>query len=295
MFAIGGIAFIGWALSVIVDNTLNRVVEEVGASDGDNQTTDPPGGGNSASLLGTEGCPPRGANCWTRLPRTTRTLILSIGVMVVLMAIGIGVFVAVEGMTFVNALYFVCISATTVGYGDEEPMSPGGKVFSMFWLAVSCTWLGNVIQGVLSYGITRNLEERRKQLLGRDLVFGGRFFRALDENQDGHVTKYVLGNASIHWYIIYIYIYMRGCMRVIYMYTTRHLRAYCCSFLSLRYDFLKYHLVEGKYPVNKEDIGTMGARERGVLLNIYLHLDVDGRGHSSRYTLSHASYGSLTW
>ena len=39
----------------------------------------------------------------------------------------------VEGWSFLDALYFVIVTVTTIGYGDISPHTPAGKIFTMFF------------------------------------------------------------------------------------------------------------------------------------------------------------------
>ncbi len=45
-------------------------------------------------------------------------------------------FMVLEGFSFVNALYMTITTLTTVGFGEIEPLGPGGRVFTMTLIGV---------------------------------------------------------------------------------------------------------------------------------------------------------------
>jgi voltage-gated potassium channel len=55
---------------------------------------------------------------------------------VVAIASGTGFYSLVEGMRFVDALYFSIITLTTVGYGDFAPETDVGKLFTAVYVLV---------------------------------------------------------------------------------------------------------------------------------------------------------------
>eukprot|EP01043_Picozoa_sp_COSAG02_P010151 COSAG02_NODE_352_length_24036_cov_20.479258_18_plen_208_part_00 len=57
-----------------------------------------------------------------------------------------------QGCALVDALYFAVISSTTIGYGDESPSSPAGRLFAVIYLPVSTVFFCNLI-GELRLGL----------------------------------------------------------------------------------------------------------------------------------------------
>ncbi|XP_060673741.1 LOW QUALITY PROTEIN: two-pore potassium channel 1 [Ziziphus jujuba] len=52
----------------------------------------------------------------------------------VLMIIGTVILSVVEDLQFMDAIYCVCSTITTLGYGDESFSSKGGRIFAVFWI-----------------------------------------------------------------------------------------------------------------------------------------------------------------
>ena len=49
---------------------------------------------------------------------------------------GMFTFRALEGWSYLDALYFSLITLTTVGYGDFSPMTPLGKIMTMIYIVL---------------------------------------------------------------------------------------------------------------------------------------------------------------
>jgi voltage-gated potassium channel len=54
----------------------------------------------------------------------------------VAIAAGTGFYSLVEGLRFVDALYFSVVTLTTVGYGDFAPQTDAGKLFTTLYVLV---------------------------------------------------------------------------------------------------------------------------------------------------------------
>jgi hypothetical protein len=55
---------------------------------------------------------------------------------VIAIASGTGFYSFVEGLRFVDALYFSVVTLTTVGYGDFAPQTDAGKLFTAVYVLV---------------------------------------------------------------------------------------------------------------------------------------------------------------
>ncbi len=58
------------------------------------------------------------------------------GAIVGVFMIGVVGYVMLEGWTVVDALYMTAITITTVGFGEIEPLSPNGRIFTIFLMLI---------------------------------------------------------------------------------------------------------------------------------------------------------------
>ena len=68
----------------------------------------------------------------------------------VYLGLGTGFYYGVEGWSFIDSLYFVCVCLTTVGYGDMEPKSDGSKVFTCLFVLVGLSLVATSLGAMLS-------------------------------------------------------------------------------------------------------------------------------------------------
>ena len=84
-----------------------------------------------------------------------RSLCILVGIV-----IGSGTFFYhfVEGMGWIDALYFCVITLTTVGYGDLSPQTPIGKLFTVVYIFVGLGLLAAFI-GYVAQNARENIQE----------------------------------------------------------------------------------------------------------------------------------------
>jgi voltage-gated potassium channel len=60
-------------------------------------------------------------------------------------------YIVIEGYTLLQAIYMTVITVTTVGYGEVEPLSPAGKIFTIILLIVSVSTVAYAFSKLARY------------------------------------------------------------------------------------------------------------------------------------------------
>jgi voltage-gated potassium channel len=96
---------------------------------------------------------------------TRRFALALVGIALVVWLGTIG-YIAIEGMTFVDALYMSVITVSTVGFGEVTPLSPGGRLFTIVLIV---TGVGTVIY-LLTVAAELVLEGTLRDFFGRSAM-----------------------------------------------------------------------------------------------------------------------------
>lgn len=98
---------------------------------------------------------------------------LTVTILLMTLTVGTLGYMVIEGWSFINAFYMTVITLTTVGYGEVEPLSSTGRVFSVIIILCGVTILAYGVSSTVEYLVTgkalRKLAERRQHRLMQSL------------------------------------------------------------------------------------------------------------------------------
>eukprot|EP00050_Salpingoeca_kvevrii_P006142 m.287674 g.287674 ORF g.287674 m.287674 type:complete len:451 (-) comp11825_c0_seq1:1528-2880(-) len=196
VFAFYGVAVIGYCLGLVFSILFDRqdkleaqetrdAISRNFRSDSTPRTVVP----RRRTLLGRLG------EMWRRYHALPDIIESSVLILVVL-AIGIGLFywdahLSDRHITFLDALYFSCISVTTIGYGDFSWTSDALKMFGALYLIVATMVFAHAVSTIANIPL-----ERRRRRLEQDVINQyGNFLSTSDDllelvsDRKGFVTR----------------------------------------------------------------------------------------------------------
>jgi voltage-gated potassium channel len=98
--------------------------------------------------------------------RPTQRFSIALGTLAVLVAVGVGGYVLLDGLSFGDAIYLTVVTLTTIGYGDVVPHTTAARVFTMALILVG---IGNVFY-LASVGAEMVIEGHLRDVLGRNAM-----------------------------------------------------------------------------------------------------------------------------
>jgi len=119
-----------------------------------------------------------------------------------IIVVGTGGYVLIEGWSFLDALYMTVITITTVGYAEVQPLSAGGRIFSIFLIVVGVGGALYALTGIIQYiveghfGTTlgrRRMKARIAKLKGHFILCGyGRVGEAIARTFEEEGVSFVI-------------------------------------------------------------------------------------------------------
>jgi len=124
-------------------------------------------------------------------PILSRILILVAVLLALLVSAAVGL-VAVEGLSFGDALYFAVVTVSTVGYGDIYPTTIGGRIIAVLLIlcgiGIFLAVMANITEMLLHVRQERRRRQRLDMLIGLFFSEAGvwllRFFSAVDPDME---------------------------------------------------------------------------------------------------------------
>ncbi len=98
---------------------------------------------------------------WLDLTRLSQAFTV-LGSLLLLIAVGTGSYMRLEGWSFLEAVYATVITITTIGYGDLTPVTVGGRVFAIGFSLVAIGLGGYAISSLAIFTV-----ETRQRTLAR--------------------------------------------------------------------------------------------------------------------------------
>ncbi len=95
--------------------------------------------------------------------------------------VGVGGYMAIEGWSFLDALYMTVITITTVGYNEVHTLSTGGRLFSIFLIVSGVGGALYTLTGIVGYIVSgyfgttlgrRRMKDRIANLKGHFILCG---------------------------------------------------------------------------------------------------------------------------
>ncbi|KAA8497124.1 Two pore potassium channel b [Porphyridium purpureum] len=116
-----------------------------------------------------------------------RDLISNVVIFSLFLAASTAFFMASEGFSVLNAIYFVIVTLTTVGLGDITPKHRSGKAFAIIFLLVGTVLLARLVGSAGEFiSSKRHAQRMRDQLTSR---MSAAEVDAMDSDGDGQISR----------------------------------------------------------------------------------------------------------
>ena len=88
----------------------------------------------------------------------------SLGLIFLIVCIGIGGFIIIEGYNFLDAFYMTVITVATVGFQEVHPLSQGGRLFTAFLIITSFGTFAYAVSSITKYVVDGEFNQYFKNL-----------------------------------------------------------------------------------------------------------------------------------
>jgi voltage-gated potassium channel len=100
-------------------------------------------------------------------------LLVLFSLMLLLVSFGTGGYMLIEGWGMLDALYMTTITITTIGYGEVNAMSSGGRIFTILLIIVGVVMASYTVTSIISLFTSeqflRELRSRRRRRMLKDI------------------------------------------------------------------------------------------------------------------------------
>jgi voltage-gated potassium channel len=94
------------------------------------------------------------------MSKPSNRLLIALIAILVLIVVGVLGYMVIERYTLMDALYMTVITLTTVGYGEVQPLTDAGRVFTMLLLILGVGTLAYGISNLVEYVMTGSVSGR---------------------------------------------------------------------------------------------------------------------------------------
>ncbi|KAJ9689964.1 hypothetical protein PVL29_012567 [Vitis rotundifolia] len=118
--------------------------------------------------------------------------ILALTLLLVLIIVGTLLLSLVEKLSFIDAFYCVCVTITTLGYGDESFSTGVGRAFAVFWILSSTICLAQFFLYLAELYTEGRQRSLAKWVLTRKMTFSDLEGADLDHDQAVSAAEFIL-------------------------------------------------------------------------------------------------------